>query len=76
MLFYFFCVSTRKFKISTVTHICNWIISLWGGTDLNTSPGSFLNSGLGTVPTRMVNGKKELGSCLKRGRFSPPSSSH
>ena len=26
--------------------------------------------------TQMVNEKKELGSYLKRGRFSPPSSSH
>lgn len=47
-----------------------------GGTDLNTSQGSFLNSGLSTVPRRMVNEKKELNSCLKRGRFSPPSSSY
>ena len=69
-------MSTRKFKIPNVTHICDCIIFLWGGTDLNTSQGSFLNSGLGTVPRKMVNEKKELGSCLKRGRFSPPSSSH
>ena len=69
-------MSTRKFKISNVAHICDCIIFLWGRTDLNTSPGLFLNSGLGTVPRRMVNEKKELGSYLKRGRFSPPSSSH